>query len=214
MNKAELVSHVAAETSTTTAAAERMVGAVFSAIADALAGDEPVAIAGFGTFSTRDRPAREGRNPRTGETIAIAASRTPAFKPGKGPARCGQPRAWVMFPAGRGCRKFCDSPILRTDAPSCAQLESPRVRVPYNVGWESLLSTPLRGSAHTAYCKRYLSAYTSLRLSVVAPHHTYPTRSHAPRSDRCHYIEPPTTITFVVGYAKSRIRRPADHANI
>jgi len=83
MTKAELVSHVAAETSTTNAAAERMVGAVLSAIADALAGGETVAIAGFGTFSTRDRPAREGRNPRTGEPIAIAASRTPAFKPGK-----------------------------------------------------------------------------------------------------------------------------------
>ncbi|MYJ95853.1 MAG: HU family DNA-binding protein [Proteobacteria bacterium] len=83
MNKAELVSHVAAETSPTRAAAERMVGAVLSAIADALADGETVTIAGFGTFSTRDRPARDGRNPRTGESIAIAASRAPAFKPGK-----------------------------------------------------------------------------------------------------------------------------------
>ena len=83
MNKAELVSHVAAETSTTRAAAERMVGTVFSAIADALAGGETVAIAGFGTFSTRSRAARAGRNPATGASITIAASRAPAFKPGK-----------------------------------------------------------------------------------------------------------------------------------
>ena len=83
MNKAELVTHVAAETSSTKAAAERMVGAVFSTIADALAAGEHVTLAGFGTLSTRDRPAREGRNPRTGETIAIAASRAPSFKPGK-----------------------------------------------------------------------------------------------------------------------------------
>ena len=67
----------------TRAAADRLVGAVFSTIADALADGETVTIAGFGTLSTKDRPAREGRNPRTGETIAIAASRTPAFKPGK-----------------------------------------------------------------------------------------------------------------------------------
>ena len=83
MTKADLVSHVAAETSTTRAAAERMVGAVFSAIADALARDEPVAIAGFGKFAVRDRAAREGRNPRTGEPVAVPASKVPAFKPGK-----------------------------------------------------------------------------------------------------------------------------------
>ena len=83
MNKAEVVSHVAAEASVTRATADRLASAVFSTIADALAGGETVTIAGFGTFSTRDRPARDGRNPRTGESIAIAASRTPAFKPGK-----------------------------------------------------------------------------------------------------------------------------------
>ena len=66
MNKAELVSHLAAETPTTRAAAERMVEAVFAAITDALARDEPVAIAGFGKFALRSRAARQGRNPRTG----------------------------------------------------------------------------------------------------------------------------------------------------
>ena len=83
MTKAELVSHVAAETSTAKAAAERMVGAVFSAIADALARDEPVAIAGFGKFAVRSRAAGQGRNPRTGEPIAVPASKVPSFKPTK-----------------------------------------------------------------------------------------------------------------------------------
>ena len=53
------------------------------AVDDSLAKREPVSIAGFGTFTTKSRPARQGRNPRTGEAIAIAASTAPAFKPGK-----------------------------------------------------------------------------------------------------------------------------------
>ena len=64
-----------AETSVTRATADSLVGAVFSAIAEALARDETVAIAGFGKFDVRSRPARTGRNPRTGEPVAIAASR-------------------------------------------------------------------------------------------------------------------------------------------
>ena len=83
MNKTELVSHVATETSATKATAERMVGVVFSAIGDALARDEPAAIAGFGTFFTRTRAPRRGPNPRTGESLDIAASTTPAFKASK-----------------------------------------------------------------------------------------------------------------------------------
>ncbi len=59
------------------------VNAVFAAIADALGQGETVTIAGFGTFSTKSRPERPGRNPRTRERIAIAASRTPAFKADK-----------------------------------------------------------------------------------------------------------------------------------
>ena len=82
MNRSELVSNVAAGTSLSKSDAAAAITAVLATIADALARGETVSIAGFGTFSTRDRPAREGRNPRTGETIAIAASRTPAFKPG------------------------------------------------------------------------------------------------------------------------------------
>ena len=83
MNKHELASHVAAGTPVTRADAERLIGVVFSAIADAMARGEPVTIAGFGKFATRSRAARTGRNPRTGEPVAIVASRTPSFKPAK-----------------------------------------------------------------------------------------------------------------------------------
>ena len=82
-NKAELVSQVAAETSTTRVAAERMIDAVFSTIADALARDESAAIAGLGTFAVRGRAARQGRSPRTGEPVAVPASKVPSFKPTK-----------------------------------------------------------------------------------------------------------------------------------
>ena len=80
MNRHDWSSHVAAETSATRADADRMVGAVFSAIADGLARDEPVSIAGFGKFDVRSRAARNGRNPRTGDPVAIAASKAPSFK--------------------------------------------------------------------------------------------------------------------------------------
>ena len=83
MNKAELVSHVAAETSATGAAAERTVSAVFSAIAGALTRGEPVAIAGFGKFAVRSRVGRQGRNPRIGEPVAVPALKVPSFKPAK-----------------------------------------------------------------------------------------------------------------------------------
>ena len=83
MNKAELSARVAARTSMSKPNADTAVGAVSSAIADALASGETVRVAGFGTFSTKPRPARRGRNPRTGESIAIAASNTPSFKAGK-----------------------------------------------------------------------------------------------------------------------------------
>ena len=86
MNKTDLAAHVAAHVALPKVAADRAVSAVFAvfaAIGDALARDEAVAIAGFGTFSTRSRPARQGRNPQTGESIAIAASTAPAFKAAK-----------------------------------------------------------------------------------------------------------------------------------
>ncbi len=83
MNKSDLVRHVADETGMSRSAAEAAVNAVLSGIAGSLARDEPVSLPGFGTFAARHRPARTARNPRTGETIPVAASTTAAFKPGK-----------------------------------------------------------------------------------------------------------------------------------
>ena len=83
MNKSELSSRVAADASIPRAAAARAIDAVFSTISETLARGEAVAIAGFGTFSTRSRAGRQGRNPHTGEPIAIAATKAPAFKAGK-----------------------------------------------------------------------------------------------------------------------------------
>ena len=81
MNKSDIVSRVAAQSSLSRAAADRVVNAVFTAIGDGLSRDE--AVAGFGTFSIKKRAARAGRNPRTGEPITIAASSVPSFKASK-----------------------------------------------------------------------------------------------------------------------------------
>ena len=83
MNKSELSSRVASDASLSKATADSVVNAVFSAITDTLARGESVAIAGFGTFTTRARAARQGRNPQNGESITIAASTVPGFKAGK-----------------------------------------------------------------------------------------------------------------------------------
>ena len=65
------------------AAAKDAVDGVFEAIGEALANGEEARILGFGTFGARNRPARTGRNPRTGESVSIAAVTVPVFKPGK-----------------------------------------------------------------------------------------------------------------------------------
>ena len=83
MNKSQLIAHVAARASVSNATADALVSAVFATIGEALAREEAVAIAGFGKFTARARAARDGRNPATGESIRIAASKTPAFKAGK-----------------------------------------------------------------------------------------------------------------------------------
>ena len=83
MNRMELCARIAARSSLSRTDAAAALDAVASAIADALGRGETVTIARFGTFTTGDRTARQGRNPRTGETIAIAASRTPSFKAAK-----------------------------------------------------------------------------------------------------------------------------------
>lgn len=83
MNKAELIEAVAATTELSKADATRAVEAVFSIITDALRKGDSVTLVGFGTFVVKARAARTGRNPQTGQTIAIAATKVPAFKAGK-----------------------------------------------------------------------------------------------------------------------------------
>ena len=83
MNKAELTDAVAARANISKSDAGDAVDAVFDSIASALANGESVSLIGFGTFSVSNRAARTGRNPRTGETIQIAASRAAKFKAGK-----------------------------------------------------------------------------------------------------------------------------------
>lgn len=83
MNKASIVDKVHEELGGTKAQAERVVDvAIDSIVAGLKAGDE-VSIAGLGIFSTKMRPARQGRNPRTGENIQIPAMRVPKFRPAK-----------------------------------------------------------------------------------------------------------------------------------
>ncbi|APS41672.1 MULTISPECIES: HU family DNA-binding protein [Weissella] len=82
-NKQELVTDVATATGLTKKDATAAVDAVFASIQDTLAKGEKVQLIGFGNFEVRSRAARKGRNPQTGEEIEIAASKIPAFKPGK-----------------------------------------------------------------------------------------------------------------------------------
>ncbi|KAA8442749.1 HU family DNA-binding protein [Weissella paramesenteroides] len=82
-NKQELVTDVATATGLTKKDATAAVDAVFASIQDTLARGEKVQLIGFGNFEVRSRAARKGRNPQTGEEIEIAASKIPAFKPGK-----------------------------------------------------------------------------------------------------------------------------------
>ncbi|MCD2255210.1 HU family DNA-binding protein [Agrilactobacillus fermenti] len=82
-NKAELIDSVAAETGLTKKDATAAVDAVFSSIQTSLSKGEKVQLIGFGNFEVRERAARKGRNPQTGEEIQIPASKVPAFKPGK-----------------------------------------------------------------------------------------------------------------------------------
>ncbi|TVV24898.1 HU family DNA-binding protein [Weissella cibaria] len=82
-NKQELVNDVATTTGLTKKDATAAVDAVFASIQDTLAKGDKVQLIGFGNFEVRKRAARKGRNPQTGEEIEIAASKIPAFKPGK-----------------------------------------------------------------------------------------------------------------------------------
>ena len=83
MNKAEFVAAVAEAAELSRADAASAVGAGVAGITTAMKKGEDVTLVGFGTFQVRKRAARQGRNPKTGETIKIAASKNPAFKAGK-----------------------------------------------------------------------------------------------------------------------------------
>lgn len=84
MRKQDLVAAVAQETGIAESKINQTVTAVFAAIEGALASGDEVSISGFGTFRVTERPARDGRNPQTGETIKIAAKKSPTFKAGAG----------------------------------------------------------------------------------------------------------------------------------
>lgn len=83
MNKQELIENIAASADITKAAAGRALDSMIDSITDSLKNGDSVVLVGFGTFSVRDRAARMGRNPQTGEEIHIQAAKVPAFKAGK-----------------------------------------------------------------------------------------------------------------------------------
>ncbi len=83
MNKTNLIDSVAVKANLKKADAKAAVEAVFAAIEEALVAGDKIQLAGFGTFEVKTRGARMGRNPATGATMPIAASKAPAFKAGK-----------------------------------------------------------------------------------------------------------------------------------
>ena len=83
MNKTELVAAMAEKTELSKEDAEKALKAFTDVVAEELKKGEKVQLVGFGTFEVAEREAREGRNPRTGETMTIAASKSPKFKAGK-----------------------------------------------------------------------------------------------------------------------------------
>ncbi len=84
MNKSELIKKIAEKTQLSQADSKKALDATVEAIKEALAADESVAIVGFGTLSTTVRPARKGKNPRTGAFIEIPAKKVAKFKAGSG----------------------------------------------------------------------------------------------------------------------------------
>lgn len=83
MNKTELISEVAQKTNMTKKDADKIVNAFFTSVETALKAGDKVQLIGFGTFEVRERQARKGRNPQTGQEISIPATKVPAFKAGK-----------------------------------------------------------------------------------------------------------------------------------
>ena len=84
MTKQELAEKIAAKTNLSKKSAEEAAVAFIDSVIEAVVAGDNVQLIGFGTFTSKDRPARNGRNPRTGETVKIAAAKVPVFKPGKG----------------------------------------------------------------------------------------------------------------------------------
>ncbi|ADI00912.1 MAG TPA: HU family DNA-binding protein [Syntrophothermus lipocalidus] len=83
MNKTDLVAKVASKANMTKKDVEKVINTLFATIEEALKDGSKVQLVGFGTFEVRERQARKGRNPQTGEEIEIPAARIPAFKAGK-----------------------------------------------------------------------------------------------------------------------------------
>ncbi|HEY8345068.1 MAG TPA: HU family DNA-binding protein [Bacillota bacterium] len=83
MTKTELIDQVAEKSGLTKKESGKAVDAMMAAMTEALAGGEKVQLVGFGSFEVRERGARTGRNPQTGEAITIEARKVPVFKPGK-----------------------------------------------------------------------------------------------------------------------------------
>ena len=83
MNKTELIAAVAEKAEISKKDAEKAVKAFTDVVSEELVNGGKIQLVGFGTFEVSERPAREGRNPRTGETVTIAATKTPKFKVGK-----------------------------------------------------------------------------------------------------------------------------------
>ena len=84
MNKPELIAKIVDKTELDKKQAAAILEATITVITEALKTGEKISLPGFGTFEVRERAARQSRNPRTGETVEVAAKRVPAFKPGKG----------------------------------------------------------------------------------------------------------------------------------
>ena len=83
MNKQELIESIAASADINKTSAGRALDAMIDSVTDALKEGDSVVLVGFGTFTVRDRAARTGRNPQTGDEIQISAAKVPAFKAGK-----------------------------------------------------------------------------------------------------------------------------------
>ena len=83
MNKKEFIGVIAAKAGVSKKDTEAVYDALFASIVETLKAGEKVQVTGFGTFEVRERPERVAKNPRTGETVTVEASKAPAFKPGK-----------------------------------------------------------------------------------------------------------------------------------